>query len=158
MRMGMVHELWGANVRLPATDACTIDGKRKKQIGVADGVVIEEVACSGLKIVERGSPSTIRDNKTYVVLLVTLAVKRQEAEVLRLCEGKNRPGHRIQRRSLVVARVRSAQHPSQPRHGDRRPCTRIPRMLAEASIEVGEAHTPVQRPPRRDLPLLIHKC
>ena len=49
MGVGVVHELGRANVRLPATDACAIDGQRKEDVGVADGVVVKEVARSGLK-------------------------------------------------------------------------------------------------------------
>ena len=67
------------------------------------------------------------------------------------------PGHRIERRSLVVARVRAAQHPAQPRQRDRRADARVPGVLAEAAIEIREAQPAIQRPPRRYLPLLIHE-
>src|ERR1700759_2241568 len=111
--MRVVDELRRADVRLPAADARAIDGQWEKQIRVADGVMVEKIARSSAEIIERSGPSAIRDDQTNVVLLIALAVQRQEIKVLRLGKFKDLSCHCIERRSLVVARVRPAQHPTQ---------------------------------------------
>src|SRR5262249_38248180 len=105
MRMGVMHEFRRTNIGFPAADAGASNGKRKKQVGITNGVVIKKVARTGTEVVERWSPSTIGDDNAHVVLFVTLAVQRQETEVLRPCEGKCRSGHGIEWRRLIVARI-----------------------------------------------------
>src|SRR5712671_2659455 len=82
---------------LIAADPRRSQSERKKDIGIAQHVMVKEIARSGAKVVEVEAPAAKRDGDAELVLLIAFAAKWQEAEPL--ADGKigQRAGERAQR-------------------------------------------------------------
>ena len=87
--------------------------QRNKNVGVADGVMIEEVLGAGLECIYVNGPAADRSRQSNLELLIALAVQRQESQALSLSELQQRAANRRKRRRLIVAAIEAAQYPAQ---------------------------------------------
>ena len=74
IELGTVAETRRAKREFPSVNARALNGKRKKEIGVVEIVVIEEVFRASEEIIGVKSPAAERDGEAELVLFVALAV------------------------------------------------------------------------------------
>ena len=82
----------------------------------------------------------IGNRDAELMLLVPLALQRNESQVVVGNELQQRAGRREQRRCLVVVSVKRAEHPMQSRHLQRRADARADGVFRDAAGEVRRAH------------------
>ena len=116
--------------------------------GIADHVVIQEVARAGVEIIHVERPSAKRNVQSNVVLDIALARQRNESETLRHREIERRTGETVERRRLVVIRVVAVQRPVQTRNADGRAEPRIGGILINQPFVVRESNAEVEGEPR----------
>ena len=131
--------------------------QRNKNAGVADHIVVQEVARAGVEIIHVERPSANRNAQSDIVLDIALARQRNEAEPLRHRKIERRTGQAVERRRLVVIRVVAVQRPVQTRNADGRAEPRIGGVLIEQPAIVREPDAEVEREPRSGLVLIFQK-
>src|SRR6266496_3933967 len=117
MKLSSTSNLGRRRGRLPSPNAGVRECQREKYIGVAERVMIEEIACPGAEVAHVESPAAKRDCQAEFALLIALAMQRREALVAArshtLIAYQRGVIHCDQRRILIVATVESAQYPAQ---------------------------------------------
>src|SRR6185369_14144959 len=93
----------------------------------------------------------IGDGNAELMLFIALAVQRQDGETARFDKLQHRTGNGRERRLLVVASIKSVQHPIQTREADGRTDAWVQSVLAEAAFEMREPQSssdaqPLSRP------------
>ena len=141
----------------PATDAGTIDGERKENVGVAQNIVVEKVLRAGAEVGNVERPARQRNGQTEFVLFIALAAQRQEAESLLGSLLEQRTIYGEQWRGLVVAPVESAQNPVEARNADGGADPRIDGIFADGRAEMREPHSAVQGQPAGELVLIFQE-
>src|SRR5262252_5495834 len=68
---------WRMERGFPTMDAGAFDGQWEEDVGVAEDIVVEEVAGVGLEVGEVQGPATDRNGEAEFALLVSLAAQRQ---------------------------------------------------------------------------------
>ena len=131
--------------------------QRNKNAGVADHIVIQEIARAGVEIIHVERPSAHRNAQSDIVLDIALARQRNEAETLRHRKIERRTGEAVERRRLVVIRVVAVQRPVQARNADGRAEPRIGGVLIEQARVVREPDAEIESEPRSDLVLIFQK-
>src|SRR5690349_12461111 len=155
MQLGAAQQARRAHAGLPAANASALDGQREKNIRIAERVVVEEIARAGSEVREVEAPAFHRDGKAEFVLLVALALERQESEALAGGEFEHRPAYAEQRRRLVVAAVEAAQHPLETRNPNCGPYARVGCGLVDRAGEVRDAQAAIEREPARQPELVF---
>jgi hypothetical protein len=61
---------------------CAVDREWQKDIGVPDGVVIEEIFCMGSNGIDSAPPLLERNRQTKLLLLIPFPVKRNKSQAL----------------------------------------------------------------------------
>src|SRR6185437_12243802 len=119
--------------------------------------MVEEVPCSGAEIVSIEDPAVDGDCNTKLMLLVALAFERQKPKTLCSRQLQERAGKREQRRRLIVASVKTAQHPVQARHSDCRSHPGVGGVFREWARKVGEPQPGIEGQPGGGLELFFGK-
>src|SRR5262249_48749675 len=87
MRIGKVNvhfleQPWRAHGNLGSPYARCLDGERKEQVGVSDGIVIKKVMSAGSEGVHIHDPASNRNGNAEVVLFIPLPAQRQKTDAL----------------------------------------------------------------------------
>ncbi len=144
---GPVKQERRAQGDLGAADDRAQIGQRNEDAGVADHIVIEEIARAGVETIGVERPSAQRDAQSDIVLNVALPLERNEAETLRHREIERRAGQAVERRRLVVIRVVSVHRPMQARNADGRAQSGIGGVFVDQPAVVREADAQVEGEP-----------
>src|SRR5579872_8822 len=91
MKLATVGDAGRAQRDLPSADSRILNGEREKEIGLADVVVIEKIGCVGAEGVGIENPSAPGNVDAELRFFVTLAVERDESEVVGIGELQERP-------------------------------------------------------------------
>ena len=113
----------------------------------SDAAMIEEIMSVGFEVVDVNSPSTIRNVYAELMLLVALALKRDEAAIVGFAEIQQRTRNGNQRRRLIVVAVESAESPVEAGNVYGRAESRADRGLCKSAGEVRRAHAGGERQP-----------
>src|SRR5215469_17958694 len=157
MKIELLGNSGRAHAHLISNDARGLDGQRKKDVGIAEHIVIEVVVRAGAEVGEVNGPSTNRNGQADFVLLVAFASERQKTESLSKSQRKQRTGERVERRRLVVTAISAAQDPFQFGNLDSRPEARTAGGFINQTGKAGKAHACVQRKPVCDLVLVFEE-
>src|SRR6266403_4120974 len=106
-------DLGRAERKLPSVDAGALDGNGKKQVGVVEIVVVEEIHSASEKIAGVQRPAMKRNGDAKLVLFIAFTVERNEAQVLIVGGLQERTGNGQQRRRLVEMAIKGAENPVQ---------------------------------------------
>src|SRR5208283_3445893 len=107
-----------AQREFPSANQGLGNGEGEEDVGGSDVVVVEKIGSLGFEVVGVKDPSTVRNGDAELMFFVALAVEWQEAALRRLALGDQRARNGLDRRSLVVVSVESAECPTQARDGD----------------------------------------
>ncbi len=132
------------NRGFPAVDARAFDGERKKDVGIAQRVMIEEVERVRLEVGEIESPSAKRNSEAKFALLVGFAAERQET---RIGGSQEVAGNGGERRCLIEAAVGCAEDPIQPGNAQSGAEARIGFVLDNIAREMRVAEATVEGEP-----------
>src|SRR5947207_1360424 len=144
-----------AQRKLPSVDARALDGNWKKQVGVIEIIVVEEIHGAGEEIAGVQCPAMERNGDAKLVLFIAFTVERNEAQVLIAGGLQERTGNRKQRRRLVEMPVKSVKNPVQ--FGNPQRCTEAQTggILNRAPGKVRLAKAGIKREPRCCFELLL---
>ena len=82
----------GAKRQLPPVDARTLHRQRKKQVGVVEIVMVEKVFRPCEEVIGVKCPAAERNGYAELMCFVTLAIKRNETQILRAGRLQERTG------------------------------------------------------------------
>src|SRR5882724_6746636 len=150
-----MSDLGRAERKFPAVDAGALDGNGKKQVGVVEIVVVEEIHGASEKIAGVQRPAMKRNGDAKLVLFIAFTVERNEAQVLIVGGLQERTGNRQQRRRLVEMPVEGAEDPVQFGNPQRSPDARTGGILNDAAGKMRLAKAGIYREPRGCLELLL---
>src|SRR5450432_550776 len=123
-----------------------LNGEREKQVGVPDGVMIEEVMRASTELIEIKSPVLHRDGQANLVLFVAFTSQREKALAGR--RGRKNGGrNRVQWRRLIITAVSATQHPVQVRNLNGCAEARAGVAFTRQTGEVGHAYARIQAQP-----------
>src|SRR5207237_10591846 len=91
MQLSAAEKLRRAQAGLPSANARALDGQGKKNVGVAQHVVVEEIPRVRLVCVPFEGPIAQRDAEPGLGLLIALAAQWQESESLAQRQINDRP-------------------------------------------------------------------
>src|SRR5260370_11361976 len=106
-------DLRRAQRELPAIDARSLNGNWKKQVGIVEIIVVEEIHRARKKIAGIERPPAEWNGDAKLVLFVAFTVQRNEAQVLIVGGLQQRTGNGDQRRRLVEMPIKSTHNPVQ---------------------------------------------
>src|SRR6185369_9835565 len=99
MPRGDSANAWRRRTHFPAANPGTLQGQRKKDVGIPESVVIEIVSGGGPKVRDVDSPAFQRDGQSEFALLIVFSAKRCERAIfgialidVRTRDGKKRRG------------------------------------------------------------------
>src|SRR5581483_3395424 len=143
--------------RLEAADAGAVYGQREEDVGVAEHVVVEEVARGGMEVAEVEIPAAQRDGESELVCLIALAAKWQKSKALGRCKIEERARDGRERRRLIEAVVRRARNPVQPWKHDGGADGRAGSRFGDRTGEACDANSTVKRQPVGGVKLVFEK-
>src|SRR3984957_10679383 len=123
----------GTQRQLPTVDARALNRDWKKHFGVVQVVVVEEILRARQKVIRVDRPPEQWNRDAKLMLLIALAMQRNEAQILLRDEIDQRAAHRTEWRRLVKMPVESAEHPIQLGYPDGRTDARVGRVLDDSS-------------------------
>ncbi len=151
MDLAAAPNLGGPQRQFPPANQSPINGERKENVGIADGVMVEEILRAGAERVRVKQPAFERNGDSNLGFLVALAAERDETQILVGYELQQWPGSGEQWRRLVGLAVRRAQHPVQIRNLDGNSGAGACSVLNDPAGEVSLPNAAAQGEPRRDL-------
>src|SRR5512146_973227 len=157
VKIGMACDRWRVQRHLLASNAHAINREGEEDVGVAQGIVVEEVSSAGAEGVRIQCPSADRNGDTELVLLVALASQHKKACALLGHKFKQRTGNGRKRRRLVEAAIGGAQYPRKFRNSQRSAESRARRVFADCPCEVRKTNASVECQPVESLELIFHK-
>ena len=118
----------------------------EKQIGVVEGVMVEEILGTSEKIAGVECPAVEGNGDAKLVFFISFSVERNKAQILIVGGFKERTGNRQQRRRLVEMAVEGAENPVELGNSQGSADTRAGGILDHSAREVrlSEAGTQVE--------------
>src|ERR1041385_6054577 len=98
---------------------------RKEDVGRTQRLMVQKIPRLRVVIRSVKPPLFIRNGDAELKLLVTLTVQRQDREAAGFHKLQQRTRDSRERRLLIVATIKSVQHPVEPRLTDRRSDARV---------------------------------
>src|SRR6185312_8341849 len=117
-----------------ATDSGSFERQRKKDIGVANDIMIEKVSGCGAEIGEIDRPAVYGNGQSDFVLFVPFSMQWQKCLVI----IQIRISHSDQRWRLIVATIKPAQYPIHTRNANGCSNARIGSIFALRACIVSE--------------------
>ena len=147
IKLGPIANAGRTQRELPPVDAGALNRDRKENVGIVQIIVIEEVIRSSQKIVGVDSPASKRNGDAKLVFFVSLAMERDESQVLVGNELQKRSGYGEKRRRLIEVAVEAAKDPIQFRDSHRSTNARAGRVLGHTSGKMCLAKPGIQGEP-----------
>src|SRR5205809_1452642 len=122
------------------SDARPVNCQRKEDVRITQRVVIEEILDARVEVIRINSPSAQRNRETKLILLVALAAQRNEIEALADCQRQQRSRDSREWRRLIIAPIKTVQHPVQAGNPNRRPQARAGRAFIKPAMKARKAH------------------
>jgi hypothetical protein len=132
-----------------------LDGQRGKDVGIADVIVVEEIHGASPEFVGVEKPAAKGNGHAKLMLLVALALKRQETATIEIAKLNKRARDREQRRRLIVMSVEGAKNLVEARDAKGNSSARTGGILDERAREVRLADAANQSEPGRNSKVVL---
>ena len=97
--------------QLPTIDSRALYINREEDVGVIQAVVVEEVAGASQKVIGVQDPAFEGNSDTELVFFIALACQWHKIQLLALDGVESGARKRAERRRLIKAPVKAAEHP-----------------------------------------------